>query len=148
VKIWVKAVAARGRESALEAAAALYADRLGKYTPMEAANYRSESLLLDSIERQRGRMAPWVVLLDGRGKAFTSDGLAVRIGQERDGGRQEIVFAIGPADGWSADALKRADLLLSLGPMTLPHELARVVLLEQLYRAFTIIAGHPYHCGH
>jgi 23S rRNA (pseudouridine1915-N3)-methyltransferase len=58
------------------------------------------------------------------------------------------VLAIGPADGWSAEARQRADLLLSLGRMTLPHQLARVVLAEQVYRAFTILAGHPYHSGH
>jgi len=55
---------------------------------------------------------------------------------------------VGPADGWSAEARNRAQLLLSLGAMTLPHELARVVLAEQVYRACTILAGHPYHSGH
>ena len=63
-------------------------------------------------------------------------------------GAQQIVFAIGPADGWSKDARGRAQLLLSFGPLTLAHALARVVLAEQLYRAFTILAGHPYHAGH
>jgi 23S rRNA (pseudouridine1915-N3)-methyltransferase len=57
-----------------------------------------------------------------------------------------IVFAIGPASGWSDRP--QAQTVLSLGPMTLPHELARLVLAEQLYRAFTILAGHPYHIGH
>jgi 23S rRNA (pseudouridine1915-N3)-methyltransferase len=57
-----------------------------------------------------------------------------------------IVFAIGPASGWSERRL--AQTVLSLGPMTLPHELARLVLAEQIYRAFTILAGHPYHIGH
>jgi 23S rRNA (pseudouridine1915-N3)-methyltransferase len=57
-------------------------------------------------------------------------------------------MAIGPADGWSDTARQRADLLLSLGRITLPHQLARVVLAEQVYRAFTILAGHPYHSGH
>jgi len=59
-----------------------------------------------------------------------------------------VLFAVGPADGWSAEARNRAQLLLSLGAMTLPHELARVVLAEQVYRACTILAGHPYHSGH
>ena len=62
--------------------------------------------------------------------------------------QEHIVLAIGPADGWSAPARARASLLLSFGPITLPHELARVVLAEQLYRALTILAGHPYHSGH
>ena len=58
------------------------------------------------------------------------------------------VFAIGPADGWSSVARQRANLLFSLGRITLPHQLARVVLAEQVYRAFTILSGHPYHSGH
>jgi 23S rRNA (pseudouridine1915-N3)-methyltransferase len=70
----------------------------------------------------------------------------VRLHQER--GTQELIFAIGPADGWSAAALSRAQQTLSLGRITLPHELARVVLAEQLYRAFTILNHHPYHGGH
>ena len=61
---------------------------------------------------------------------------------------QQLVFAIGPADGFSDIARKSASKLISFGKMTLPHELARVVLLEQLYRAFTIIRRHPYHSGH
>ncbi len=88
------------------------------------------------------------MLLDGRGKMLSSEQLAGWIGQQRDGGQQTLVFAIGPADGWSEAARGRAGLLLSLGPMTLPHELARVVVAEQVYRAFTILAGHPYHTGH
>ncbi len=89
-----------------------------------------------------------LVMLDGRGKEMSSERFAGWLGRERDGGRQRIVFGVGPADGWSEQARRRADLLLSLGPMTLPHELARVVLLEQVYRAFTILSGHPYHAGH
>jgi 23S rRNA (pseudouridine1915-N3)-methyltransferase len=58
------------------------------------------------------------------------------------------VFAIGPASGWSEAALERAKLRLSLGSWTLPHALARLVVAEQLYRAFTILSGHPYHTGH
>jgi 23S rRNA (pseudouridine1915-N3)-methyltransferase len=93
-------------------------------------------------------MQPLLVLLDSRGKLFSSEEFAIWLGRERDAGRQSIVFAIGPPSGWSEEARTRANLLLSLGPMTLPHELARVVLLEQVYRAFTILTGHPYHCGH
>jgi 23S rRNA (pseudouridine1915-N3)-methyltransferase len=55
---------------------------------------------------------------------------------------------VGPADGWSEYARAQAQSTLSFGPMTLPHELARLVLAEQIYRAFTILAGHPYHSGH
>jgi 23S rRNA (pseudouridine1915-N3)-methyltransferase len=59
-----------------------------------------------------------------------------------------VLFAIGGANGFTAEGRKAAAARLSLGKMTLPHELARVVLLEQLYRAFTILQGHPYHTGH
>jgi 23S rRNA (pseudouridine1915-N3)-methyltransferase len=59
-----------------------------------------------------------------------------------------LTFVIGPANGFSEETKKSASLLLSLGQMTLAHELARVVLLEQIYRAYTILKGHPYHLGH
>jgi 23S rRNA (pseudouridine1915-N3)-methyltransferase len=68
--------------------------------------------------------------------------------QHLERGSQELIFAIGPADGWTAAALEKAQQTLSLGRITLPHELARVVLAEQLYRAFTILNNHPYHGGH
>ncbi len=82
------------------------------------------------------------------GKQLTSEAFAAHLGKLRDAGTQQILFAIGPANGWSAESRKKTQLLLSLGPMTLPHELARVVLAEQIYRACTILAGHPYHSGH
>jgi 23S rRNA (pseudouridine1915-N3)-methyltransferase len=59
-----------------------------------------------------------------------------------------MVFAVGPADGWSDASRAKAQLLLSLGPMTMAHSLARLVMAEQLYRAYTILTGHPYHGGH
>jgi 23S rRNA (pseudouridine1915-N3)-methyltransferase len=89
-----------------------------------------------------------VILLDSRGQQYSSEEFASQMGRLRDEGAQKVVLAIGPADGWSAAARERANLLLSLGRMTLPHQLARVVLAEQVYRAFTILAGHPYHSGH
>ena len=89
-----------------------------------------------------------LLLLDSRGKTMTSEAFAAWLGGRRDDGAQHMVFAVGPASGWSEPARKRADLLLSLGPMTLAHALARLVLAEQLYRAFTILSGHPYHGGH
>jgi 23S rRNA (pseudouridine1915-N3)-methyltransferase len=88
------------------------------------------------------------VLLDSRGRQMTSEAFADWLGARRDEGAQHIVFAIGPASGWSEAARERANLLLSLGPMTMAHSLARLVAAEQLYRAFTILTGHPYHVGH
>ena len=88
------------------------------------------------------------VLLDSRGRQMTSEAFAGWLGERRDAGTQHIVFAIGPASGWADATRKRAQLLLSLGPLTLAHALARLVMAEQLYRACTILAGHPYHTGH
>jgi 23S rRNA (pseudouridine1915-N3)-methyltransferase len=79
---------------------------------------------------------------------MTSEAFAAWVGQRRDEGAQHLVFAIGPASGWSSSALDRAQLKLSFGPMTMAHALARLVLAEQLYRATTILTGHPYHAGH
>jgi 23S rRNA (pseudouridine1915-N3)-methyltransferase len=89
-----------------------------------------------------------LVLLDSRGKQLSSEAFAAWLGARRDQGAQQIVFAIGPASGWDEAMLRRASLALSFGPMTLAHALARLVLAEQLYRACTILAGHPYHTGH
>ncbi len=83
--------------------------------------------------------------LDRNGKAMTSEAFAGRLAKFRDEGIRALAFVIGGADGLGEKALSRADLTLSLGPMTLPHGLARIVLAEQLYRAATILSGHPYH---
>jgi len=99
------------------------------------------------LTRQQGRTPALAVLLDSRGRQMTSEAFAGWLGARRDEGVQHIVFAIGPADGWSNAARERAQLVLSLGPMTLAHALARLVMAEQLYRAFTILSGHPYHRG-
>jgi len=135
-------------ESDFALALKTYARRIGNYAAVDLPTFSSEAALLQALLRHRSRTAPHLVLLDSRGKQFTSEQFAQWLGKQRDQGQQAIIFAIGPADGWSDDARQQANLLLSLGPMTLPHELARVVLSEQLYRAFTILSGHPYHTGH
>ncbi len=86
-----------------------------------------------------------VVALDDGGRQLTSTAFADRIGGWRDDGVSDIAFLIGGADGLGAAALKRADQVLSLGAMTWPHLMVRGMLLEQLYRAQQILAGHPYH---
>jgi 23S rRNA (pseudouridine1915-N3)-methyltransferase len=85
------------------------------------------------------------VLLDERGKALSSEKLAATLGRWRDEGVREVRFVLGGADGHSDAERAGADLLLAMGAMTWPHLLARAMLLEQLYRATTILAGHPYH---
>lgn len=86
-----------------------------------------------------------LICLDRTGKAMTSEAFAARLAKFRDEGTRALAFIIGGADGMGEEALKQADLTLSLGAMTLPHGLARIVLAEQLYRATTILSGHPYH---
>ncbi len=85
------------------------------------------------------------ILLDEKGKALGSEEFARLLGDWRDGGIREARFVIGAADGHSQAERDRADLLLSFGKATWPHLLARAMLLEQLFRATAILAGHPYH---
>ena len=86
-----------------------------------------------------------LVALDERGTPWTSRQFAERLASWRDAGAAALAFAIGGADGLGQAVVDRADAVLSLGPMTWPHLLARSLLLEQLYRAQQILAGHPYH---
>ena len=85
------------------------------------------------------------VLLDERGEQQSSEAFAGLLGKWRDEGVREARFVLGAADGHSADERADADLLLAFGRATWPHLLARALLLEQLYRATAILAGHPYH---
>jgi 23S rRNA (pseudouridine1915-N3)-methyltransferase len=85
------------------------------------------------------------VLLDEKGEALSSTALAARLERWRDRGVREARFVIGAADGHSSDERERADLLLSFGPATWPHLLVRAMLAEQLFRATSILANHPYH---
>jgi 23S rRNA (pseudouridine1915-N3)-methyltransferase len=125
-----------------------YISRINRYTPCNATFLESELVFLQWLDRQFGRTPAYLVLLDSRGKQLSSEELSTTVGKLRDSGTQRLIFAIGPADGWSKIAHSRANLLLSFGRITLPHQLARVILAEQIYRAFTILAGHPYHSGH
>jgi 23S rRNA (pseudouridine1915-N3)-methyltransferase len=151
VKIILASISPARSRTKSDPAAALAADylaRAARYLPCEPQAHASESDLLAWLERQSARTAPVLILLDSRGKQLSSDDIAAHLGRLRDSGTQSIVLAIGPADGWSAAARARAGLILSFGNITLPHELARAVLAEQIYRALTILAGHPYHSGH
>jgi 23S rRNA (pseudouridine1915-N3)-methyltransferase len=91
------------------------------------------------------RDADTIVALDERGKALTSEGFAQLLCKTRDGGCATMAILVGGPDGLAPAVREAAHTVLSLGAITLPHGLARIVLAEQLYRAATILAGHPYH---
>lgn len=134
------------KAAAVEALTAEFVKRLGRYLPTETQEFRTEAALLDWASRERGRLA--LVMLDARGRQMTSEELAHLLRSHQEAGVSLLAFAVGPADGWSDAARHAGTLLLSLSRMTLAHEIARVVLAEQLYRGFSILAGHPYHLGH
>lgn len=127
---------------------ALYLRRCEPYVRCQSEAFRTEEVFLEWLDKQQRRTPASAVLLDSRGKEMTSEGFASWLGGQRDAGTRHVVFAIGPADGWSEATRRRASLLLSLGRMTMAHALARLVIAEQIYRAFTILTGHPYHSGH
>jgi 23S rRNA (pseudouridine1915-N3)-methyltransferase len=122
--------------------------RLKQYSEVEGVAVKDEAALLKLCGRAHGSPRRWLVALDSRGKQMSSEELADYLRQHQERNPLPLVFAIGGADGFSDSFRTQADLVLSLGKMTLAHELARVVLLEQMYRAFTILKGHPYHLGH
>ena len=144
---WISARRGKDKMPAVTALTAEYMNRIARYAPTDTAEFESETALFAGIKRP-GRTAPFVIVLDARGKQLSSEELADFLRKHVDQGTRRLVFAVGGADGFSDEARKSAHFQLSLGKMTLPHELARVVLLEQLYRAFTILKGHPYHTGH
>jgi 23S rRNA (pseudouridine1915-N3)-methyltransferase len=135
------------KESAIQTLTAEYLKRLSRYVATEGVELGDEPALLRIMDRP-GRTLPVLVLMDQRGKQVSSEELANFIRYHQEQGTQDLIFAIGPADGWEDPTLRKATQVLSMGKMTLPHELARVVLLEQLYRSYTILKGHPYHGDH
>jgi 23S rRNA (pseudouridine1915-N3)-methyltransferase len=135
------------KAAAIASLTAEYVKRISRYVSTETSELASEAALLKSIEKP-GRTAPVLVLMDSRGRQLTSEEFADLLREHQDRGTQELIFAIGPADGWTTSSLAAAAVKISLGKMTLAHELARIVLLEQIYRGWTILKGHPYHSGH
>lgn len=104
-------------------------------------------------EREAGKLlaaipdSAGVIALDETGKTMDSRKIATWIGRQRDEGCRELAIVIGGADGLADSVCKRSDLILSFGAMTWPHMMVRTMLAEQLYRAHTILTGHPYHRG-
>lgn len=136
------------KEPAIRSLTDEYLKRIGRYAEVEGLQLSDEAALLKLRERVGSRPAHSLVLLDSKGKQLSSEELAHFLQTHQERNPQPLVLAIGPADGFSDTARKTAGASISLGKMTLAHELARIVLLEQVYRAFTILQGHPYHTGH
>ena len=136
------------KDSAIDALTAEYLKRMNRYADVEGVAVKDETALLKLCGREARPIKHTLVLLDSGGKQLTSEEFAEFIGNYQDRNPLPLLFAIGPANGFSREIRQEANLLLSLGKMTLAHELARVVLVEQLYRALTILKGHPYHLGH
>ncbi len=112
-----------------------------------AAN--SDARKADEAQRllKAASAATYKIALDVEGKSITSEAFAALLGKQANAGTKTCAFVIGGPDGHGVELLQAANLKLSLGAITLPHGLARVVLTEQLYRAATILSGHPYHRG-
>jgi 23S rRNA (pseudouridine1915-N3)-methyltransferase len=139
--------------------AARYFDRFAKAGPAVGLEFSriaevAESRASNAETRKREEAAMLskalaegsvLVLLDERGKALDSAAFANLLGGYRDQGKRELMIAIGGADGLDPALYDRADAVLCLGKMTWPHQLVRVLIAEQLYRAVTILSGHPYH---
>ena len=135
------------KEPAIQSLTDEYLKRLSRYAEVEGITLKDEAAVLKLCARD-ARPRHTLVLLDEQGKQLSSEELAKFLGGYQDRNPLPLLFAVGAADGFTDQARQAATLVLSLGRMTLAHELARVVLLEQLYRAFTILKGHPYHLGH
>jgi 23S rRNA (pseudouridine1915-N3)-methyltransferase len=125
-----------------------YLKRLRQHAEADGIAVKDEAALLKLCGRDGRAARRRLVMLDSRGKQLSSEELAQFLREHQERNPLPLVFAVGAADGFTAETLRQADFTLSLGKMTLAHELARVVLLEQMYRAFTILKGHPYHLGH
>jgi 23S rRNA (pseudouridine1915-N3)-methyltransferase len=117
-----------------------YLGRIRHYCDIEATELRDASPA--ALRKMKFDSAATIVLLDAAGKQFTSQQFARWLAERRDHGTRELVFLCGDAEGFPEELRGQAKLALS--SLTMPHELARVVLAEQLYRAFAILAGHPY----
>jgi len=139
------------KEPAIASLTEEYLKRISRYVAVEGVALRDEAALLVICGRAsavKGGAKSMLVLMDSRGNEFSSEQFAKFLGDYQDRNPLPLIFAVGGADGFSDAVRAAAQHTISLGKMTLAHELARVVLLEQVYRAFTILKGHPYHSGH
>ena len=118
-----------------------YIQRIGRSCAIEVNEVRDGEAAIKRLDSDRAATA---VLLDAGGKPQDSETLARWLGEQRDRGTREIIFICGDADGFPEPLRQRVARKVSLSPMTYSHELARVMLAEQLYRAFAILSGSPY----
>ena len=118
-----------------------YVKRISKSCPIEVTEVRDATAAAKKLDADR---AATVVLLDAAGKSFDSESFAKWLEGQRDRGTREIIFVCGDADGFPDELRERVKQKVSLSAMTYSHELARVMLAEQIYRAFAILAGSPY----
>ena len=145
MKIRVVAVG-RLKEDFFRAAESEYLRRLRPLCQVAIEEVRDDAALARAVPEARGSSGALVVALDQRGDLVSSEDLAAMLGEEEQrGGGRPVVFAIGGPDGHPEALRRRADRLIAFGRITIAHRLVRVVLLEQIYRAFTILRGHPYH---
>jgi len=131
----------RTRRAELFALLDEYVKRLSRSCPIEATEVRDAAAALKKLDTDRAATA---VLLDAGGKSYDSQAFAKWLGDQRDRGTREIIFVCGDADGFPAELRERVKQKVSLSAMTYSHELARVMLAEQIYRAFAILSGSPY----
>lgn len=132
----------RTRRAEIRALVDDYLGRIRHYAEIEITEVREGSdAALRKLKIETGATT---VLLDAAGKQFTSAEFARWLGELRDRGTRELVFLCGDAEGFPEALRREARQKLSLSTLTMPHEFARVVLAEQIYRAFAILAGHPY----
>jgi len=129
------------RRPELRAALDDYVKRIGHQSPIEVTEVRDAAAALKKLDADRSAV---VALLDAAGKAFDSQAFAKWLGELRDRGTRELIFLCGDADGFPDSLRQRAHQKMSLSAMTFSHELARVMLVEQIYRAFAILSGSPY----
>lgn len=118
-----------------------YVKRISRHCPIEVTEVRDADTAIKKLDADR---AATVVLLDAAGKSFDSNSFAKWLGEYRDRGSRELLFLCGDADGFPESLRERAQQRISLSALTFSHELARVMLAEQLYRAFAILSGSPY----
>jgi len=118
-----------------------YVKRISRSCPIEITEVRDSEAAIRKLDADRAATS---LLLDAGGKQHDSESLARWLGHQRDGGAREVIFVCGDADGFADSLRQRVPQKLSLSPMTYSHELARVMLAEQLYRAFAILSGSPY----